>query len=280
MIWQTARGPIDLAARGILMGILNVTPDSFSDGGTYFSRERAVERAVRLSEDGAAIIDVGGESTRPGAAPVDAAEQRRRVVPVIAGLLAQRPSCLVSVDTSDADVARAALDAGAAIINDVTALRGDAAMRSVVAATGAGVVLMHMQGTPLTMQQNPSYGNVVQTVHNALQISSQNALDAGVDPHCIALDPGIGFGKTAEHNWELLRGLDQLRVGGRPLVVGVSRKGFLARLAAATSMPERLWPTVALTALLRAQGVEVLRVHDVRENLAAMRTAEAMLGSI
>ena len=262
------------------MGILNVTPDSFSDGGTYFSLERAVEHAVRMSEDGAAIIDIGGESTRPGASPVDAAEQRRRVIPVITGLLAQKPSCLVSVDTTAAEVARAALDAGAAIINDVTALRGDADMSQVVAATGAGVVLMHMQGTPLTMQQNPSYENVVRTVYNSLLESIKSARQTGIDPQCIALDPGIGFGKTAEHNWELLRGLDQLRATGRPLVVGVSRKAFLAKLTAVTSMPERIWPTVALTALLRARGAEVLRVHDVRENLAAMRAAEAMLGSI
>ena len=271
---------MDLGARGILMGIVNVTPDSFSDGGTYFCAERAVEHAIRLSEDGAAIVDVGGESTRPGASPVDAAEQRRRVVPVIAGLLAQRPACLVSVDTSHAEVARAALDAGAAIINDVTALRGDAGMGQVVAATGAGVVLMHMQGTPRTMQENPFYENVVQTVHNSLLGSVKAARDAGIDPSCIALDPGIGFGKTCEHNLELLRGLGRLRVSGRPLVVGVSRKAFLAKVASAASMPERLWPTVALTALLRTQGAEVLRVHDVRENLAALRTAEAMLGII
>ena len=278
MIWQTARGVIDLGCRGAVMGILNVTPDSFSDGGEHFSTERAIAHAVRMCEEGAAIIDVGGESTRPGSSPVPAAEEAGRVLPVVAGLLARVPSCLVSVDTSKAEVARAALDAGAAIINDVTALRGDPAMRRVVAEAGAGVVLMHLRGTPATMQQNPYYANVVKEVRNHLQESMKAAQEAGIDGRCIALDPGIGFGKGLEHNLTLLRHLPELRLDDRPLVLGVSRKSFLAKIAPAASMPERLWPTVALTALLRAQGAQVLRVHDVRENLAALRAAEAVLG--
>ena len=280
MIWQTARGTIDLGRRGAIMGILNVTPDSFSDGGTYFDTASAVEHAVRMCEDGAAIIDVGGESTRPGASPVLAAEETRRVLPVIEGLLACVPSCLVSVDTSKAEVARAALGAGAAIINDVTALRGDPPMAKLAADTGAGVVLMHMRGSPLTMQQYPYYEDVVNDVHNSLRESMKLALEAGVNTWSIALDPGIGFGKGPEHNLTLLRHLDNLRFEDRPLVVGVSRKSFLAKITRATSMPERLWPTIALTALMRAQGAQVLRVHDVRENVAALRAAEAVLGIV
>ena len=279
MIWQTARGAIDLGSHGALMGILNVTPDSFSDGGEYFSRESAVEHAIRMCEEGAAIIDVGGESTRPGSSPVSAGEERRRVLPVIEGLLARLPACLISVDTSKAEVARAAMEAGAAIINDVTALAGDPGMRRVAAATRAGVVLMHMRGTPLLMQQNPFYENVVKEVHNSLNESMMLAVKSGVDARCIALDPGIGFGKGLEHNLALLRHLPELRIDDRPLVLGVSRKSFLSRIAPATSMPERLWPTVALTGLLRSLGAQVLRVHDVRENLMALRAVEAVLGS-
>ena len=278
MIWQTARGTIDLGTRGALMGIVNVTPDSFSDGGTYFGVESAVAHAVRLCEEGAAIIDVGGESTRPGSSPVSADEERRRILPVIEGLLARVPSCLVSVDTSKAEVARAALEAGAAIINDVTALQGDQQMGHLIARTGAGVVLMHMRGTPLTMQQKPFYGNVVNEVRNFLRERLKAAQESGIDLPRIAFDPGIGFGKDLEHNLTLLRQLPELRIEDRPLVLGVSRKSFLSKIAPATSMPERLWPTVALTALLRCHGARVLRVHDVRENLAALRTAEAMLG--
>ena len=278
MIWQTAHGTIDLGSRGALMGIVNVTPDSFSDGGTYFGVESAVAHAVRLCEEGAAIIDVGGESTRPGSSPVPPDEERRRILPVIEGLLARVPGCLVSVDTSKAEVARAALEAGAAIINDVTALRGDPQMGRLIAETGAGVVLMHMRGTPLSMQQKPFYENVVNEVRNFLRERMKAARESGIDLPRIAFDPGIGFGKDLEHNLTLLRQLPELRIEDRPLVLGVSRKSFLSKIAPATSMPERLWSTVALTALLRGHGAQVLRVHDVRENLAALRTAEAMLG--
>ena len=278
MFWQTARGTMDLGSHGALMGIVNVTPDSFSDGGTFFSLDSAIEHAVRLCEQGAAIIDVGGESTRPGSSPVPAGEERRRVLPVIEGLLARIPNCLVSVDTSKAEVARAALEAGAAIINDVTALQGDPQMSPLIAKTGAGVVLMHMRGIPLTMQQEPFYEDVVNEVHNFLSERMQAAREAGIRLPCIAFDPGIGFGKGLEHNLALLRQLPELRIDDRPLVIGVSRKSFLSKIAPAPSMPERLWPTVGLTALLRARGAQVLRVHDVRENLAALRAVEAVLG--
>jgi dihydropteroate synthase len=279
MIWQTARESLDLSAHGVVMGILNLTPDSFSDGGAFVEVERATGHALQMWADGAGIIDIGGESTRPGATPVPAAEEMRRVLPVIEALLAREPRCLISIDTSKAEVAAAALARGAAIVNDVTALRGDPAMGETVARAGAGVVLMHMQGTPQTMQDRPTYGDVVAEVREFLSTRFDAALAAGIAPECIALDPGIGFGKTPEHNLALLRHLGALRVGNCPLVLGVSRKGFLAGFAGASAAADRLWPTVALTALAREKGADVLRVHDVRPNLAALRVAEALRGT-
>ncbi len=261
------------------MGILNVTPDSFSDGGRFSDAGRAVAHAVEMCEQGAGIIDIGGESTRPGAAPVQAAEERRRVVPVVVGLLARIPDALVSVDTSKAEVARAALEAGAAIINDVTALRGDADMARLVARTGAGLVLMHMQGTPATMQLEPRYGDVVAEVRDFLRERAAAAQAAEIEPGRIAYDPGIGFGKTSEHNLALLRQMPALTDSTRPVVIGVSRKAFLGKIADSAVLSERLWPTVALTALLRQRGARLFRVHDVRENVAALKAAEAVLGT-
>ena len=230
--------------------------------------------------EGAAILDIGGESTRPGAEAVSEQEQLRRTLPVIDGLLARAPGCLVSIDTSNVVVARAALAHGAAIVNDVTALRGDRAMAGVVAEAGAGVVLMHMQGNPRTMQLQPHYQDVVAEVRAFFEESAVLAEAAGISLENVAFDPGIGFGKTGEHNLSLLQGLNQLAFNDRPLVLGVSRKSFLARLAAVDTMSERLWPTMALTALLREKGARVLRVHDVRPNVAALRTAESLLGIV
>ena len=261
------------------MGILNVTPDSFSDGGAFPEFGRATARALEMLNDGAGIIDIGGESTRPGAEPVPVDEELRRVLPVVEALRARAPDCLISIDTSKAAVAAAALERGAAIINDVTALRGDPAMAETVARAGAGVVLMHMQGAPPTMQQRPAYGDVVAEVRAFLTERLGAALVAGIPRECIALDPGIGFGKTAEHNLALLRELGTLGVDGRPLVLGVSRKALLAKFTGSSELAERLWPTVAMTALAREKGVVVLRVHDVRPNVAALRVAEALLGA-
>ena len=261
------------------MGILNVTPDSFSDGGAFSEAGRATAHALQMLSDGAAIIDIGGESTRPGAEPVSVDEEMRRVLPVITALLARAPECLISVDTSKAAVAAAALEQGAAIVNDVTALRGDPAMAGTIARAGAGVVLMHMRGTPKTMQDQPSYGDVVAEVRHFLAERLGAAVAAGIAPECIALDPGIGFGKTAEHNLALLRELGALTGGSRPLVIGVSRKGFLARFAGSSEVEDRLWPTVAITALARQKGAVVLRVHDVGPNVAALHVAEALLGT-
>ncbi len=280
MIWRHARGSLDLTSRAAIMGILNVTPDSFSDGGRHLETAAAVEHGLRMLADGAAMIDIGGESTRPGAEQGGEEEELRRVLPVIDGLLARAPECLISVDTSKAAVAREALTHGAAIVNDVTALQGDPAMAETVASSGAGLVLMHMQGTPRTMQLQPYYEDVTTEVRAFFEERAQIADAAGVASDRLAFDPGIGFGKTVAHNLTLLRELEKLTVRGRPLVLGVSRKSFLSRVAGVGSIAERLPPTLALTALLRERGARVLRVHDVAPNAAALRTAEALLEPI
>ncbi len=278
MTWQLAGGrTLDLRAHGAIMGIVNVTPDSFSDGGAFFDPDRAAAHAVAMLDEGAAIVDVGGESTRPGADPVSAEDELARVLPVVEAILAHRPRGVISIDTSKAVVARAALERGAAIINDVTALRGDPDMAAAVAEYGAGVILMHMQGEPRTMQANPTYSDVVAALRAFFAERLAAAQAAGISADRVAFDPGIGFGKTVAHNLTLLRNLEALSAAGRPLVLGVSRKSFLAKIAGAEDLPERLWPTVALTVLGRERGAGVLRVHDVRPNLLALRTVEALL---
>ena len=279
MLWRTGHYTHDLTERAVIMGILNVTPDSFSDGGNFLDVPKAVDHALALSAEGAAVIDIGGESTRPGAPGITPVEEMRRVLPVIVGIMDAAPRCVLSIDTSKAEVARAALSAGAVIINDVTALRGDAAMAEVAAETGSGVILMHMQGTPLTMQLAPSYGNVVQEVAAFLGERQRYAQSAGVPAECLAFDPGIGFGKTLEHNLSLLRHLEACSVTDRPTAVGISRKGFLSRAAGTEAMAERLWPTLGLTALLRQKGARIFRVHDVRANVAALRVVESVLSA-
>jgi dihydropteroate synthase len=258
-----------------LMGVVNVTPDSFSDGGLYLDPARAIAHGRELEAAGAAILDVGGESTRPGAEEVALEEELRRVEPVVAGLVGGE--AIVSVDTSKAAVAAAALDAGAAIVNDVTALRGDQEMAALCADRGATVVLMHMLGTPRTMQDEPRYGDVVADVKAFLAERVEAAMAAGVAEERIWLDPGIGFGKTAEHNLELLRRLSELRELGRPLVIGTSRKSFIGRLDGSDA-GERLGGTIASSVLAVAEGAEVLRVHDVAEVGQAMAVAGAILG--
>jgi dihydropteroate synthase len=275
-MWKIAGREIDLAHRGLLMGVLNVTPDSFSDGGEFFSADTAVKHGLRLTREGAQIIDVGGESTRPGAEPISAEEELGRVLPVIEQLR-EKIAAFISIDTSKADVARAALDAGAAIINDVTGGRGDPEMFSLVAERRAALIIMHMQGEPRTMQIDPQYDDVVREVADFFRQQFERIIEFGIDPMAIAFDPGIGFGKTLEHNLSLLGNLPSLRVQNRPLVVGVSRKGFLGKLVQSKEMLDRFVPTMALTALLRAQGANILRVHDVKENAAALRVADAVL---
>jgi len=258
-----------------LMGVVNVTPDSFSDGGLYLDPAAAISHGEDLARAGAAILDVGGESTRPGAEEVAEGEELRRVVPVIEGLV--RSGAEISVDTSKAAVAAAALDAGAMIVNDVTALRGDVEMAALCADRGATVVLMHMLGTPPTMQRDPVYADVVDEVKAFLAERVEAAVAAGIAAERIWLDPGIGFGKTAEHNLELLRRLGELRELGRPLVVGTSRKSFIGRVDGSDA-GERLGGTIASSVLAAAEGADVLRVHDVAEVGQAMAVAGAILG--
>ncbi len=253
------------------MGIVNVTPDSFSDGGLHADTESAVAHGRRLAAEGAAIVDVGGESTRPGSEPVAADDELARVVPVIERLAATTPA-LISVDTTKAVVARAALDAGAGLVNDVTALRADPAMAALVAERGCPVCLMHMLGEPRTMQDDPRYGDVVGEVIAFLEERLAAAVAAGVREEQVLLDPGIGFGKTLEHNLLLLRHLDRIAALGRPLVLGASRKRFIGALLDAAPL-ERVAGTVATTVLGLARGAAVVRVHDVRPNVEALRVA-------
>jgi len=264
-----------MATTPVLMGVVNVTPDSFSDGGLYLDPEAAIAHGRELAAAGAEILDVGGESTRPGAEPVGAGEELRRVVPVIRGLA--EGEARISVDTSKAAVAAAALDAGAEIVNDVTALRGDPAMAPLCAERGATLVLMHMLGEPRTMQTDPRYDDVVVDVRSFLAERLKAAVAAGIDAERVWLDPGIGFGKTAAHNMELLRRLGELRELGRPLVIGTSRKSFIGRVDGSPA-DRRLGGTIASSVLAAAEGAEVLRVHDVAEMRQALAVATAILG--
>ena len=247
--------------RPLLMGIVNVTPDSFFDGGRFCDPQRAVAHALRLVEDGADLLDIGAESTRPGALPVDEQEERRRLVPVVAAV-AKAVSVPISVDTSKAEVAKAAIDAGAIMVNDVTALRGDSAMVGVVAQAGVALVLMHMQGTPDIMQHAPRYDDVVGEVAQFLAERVRYAVDHGVARDRIVVDPGIGFGKTLGHNLDLLANLRVIAELGYPLLVGPSRKGFIGQLTD-QSVEARGWGTAGVVALAVEQGANILRVHDV-----------------
>jgi len=257
-----------------LMGVVNVTPDSFSDGGRYLDPAAAIRHGEELVRCGADILDVGGESTRPGAEPVQWGEELRRVEPVVAGLAGS--GAAISVDTSKSAVAAAAIGAGASIVNDVTAL-GDPEMGPVCAERGVGVVLMHMPGNPRTMQAEARYEDVVDEVRAHLAERLELALSVGIAEERIWLDPGIGFGKAAEHNLELLRRLGELRELGRPLVVGASRKSFIGSLDG-SPVEDRLGGTIASSVLAAAEGADVLRVHDVAEMAQALRVAAAILG--
>lgn len=274
--WRFGSHDLDLTHRGLIMGIVNVTPDSFSDGGRYLDTGRAVEHALALIAEGSDILDIGGESTRPGAEPVEEAEELRRVLPVIRAVRSQTQT-LISIDTMKAAVARAALDAGADIINDVTGLRGDAAMLRVAAASSAGIVVMHMTGTPQTMQANPHYDDVIAEVRSWFENRLHLLEKEGVAPDRVVLDPGFGFGKTLEHNLALMRELPQLSVSDRPLLVGVSRKSMIAKVLHSEAMEDRFWPTIALSAYAREHGARIVRVHDVKPNREALRMMEAIL---
>lgn len=264
---------LDTTTRCLLMGVLNVTPDSFADGGAYCGTEEAVVRALAMVEEGADIIDIGGESTRPGAAPVPLSEELRRTLPVVEGLRA-RSDIPISIDTRQAAVAAAAIDAGADIINDISALRHDAAMADLAVRSGAPVVLMHMQGTPETMQRDPAYHDVVEEVKLFFIERIAFCRDAGIGQ--LILDPGIGFGKAVAHNLTLLRGLPAFLSLGYPLLVGTSRKAFIGAVTGA-AVADRLPGTIASCVLARAHGAHILRVHDVREMRAAIEITEAII---
>ena len=273
-IWRVGDRAFDASERTLVMGILNVTPDSFSDGGRFEDADAAIEHGTRLIEDGADIVDVGGESTRPGSDPVPAVEEIDRVRPVIRGLVERHPAVPISTDTRKAEVAAAALDAGATIVNDVSGAR-DPAMFETVRDRGASMVLMHMQGDPKTMQEAPSYEDVVGEVKEYLRERVEAAGFAGIDPERLVIDPGIGFGKDLEHNLELLHGIDALLDLGRPVLIGPSRKRFIGTVL---DLPEdeRVEGTAGVVAWAVARGVHAVRVHDVREIVRVVRMIDAI----
>src|SRR4029453_4418550 len=275
-LWKIGERVFDVSRHGLIMGVLNVTPDSFSDGGEFLTAEKETEPGLQMAAAGAHIIDVGGESARPGAEPVTVDEELRRVIPVIQNL---RPKLDVpnSIDTSKGEVARAAIAAGASIVNDVTGGRGDDQMLPLIAETKSALIIMHMQGTPRTMQIQPRYTDVVAEISEFFRQQYARAIGLNIDPMTIAFDPGIGFGKTLEHNLELLAHLERLRAQDRALVVGVSRKSFLGKLIGSPEISSRVVPGLALTSLLRTRGADVFRVHDVKENVYALRVTEAIL---
>jgi dihydropteroate synthase len=262
-----------------VMGVINVTPDSFSDGGRYLDRNLAIEQGVHLELEGAEMLDIGGESTRPGASPVAAELELERVLPVIEGLVARGVQAQLSIDTSKASVAAAALGAGATLVNDITALRGDPEMAALIADAGADCCLMHMLGEPRTMQRDPHYEDVVDDVKAFLVARTELAIAHGIAEQRILLDPGIGFGKTVAHNLELLRRLDEIVAIGRPVVIGTSRKSFLGRLTGGKSPEERLPATIATNVLAFERGARVFRVHDVGPVFDALRVTAATVGA-
>ena len=266
---------IPLDAGPLIMGVLNVTPDSFSDGGRYLDPDAAVAHAVAMAEQGADLIDIGAESTRPGSDPVDEKEEIRRLIPVV-GAVCRKVSVPVSVDTTKAAVARKALDAGAAIVNDISALRFDPLMKAVVAETGAGLVLLHMQGTPKTMQQAPSYRDVIEEIRQFFVERIRAALEAGIGAEQILLDPGIGFGKNLAHNLSVLAHLDALVALGYPILVGVSRKAFIGQVLDRPG-DERVMGTAAAVAVAILRGARVVRVHDVKRMRDVVKIVNAIM---
>lgn len=271
-----ARLRAELGRRTLVMGVLNVTPDSFYDGGRYLRVEDALARAQQMISEGADILDVGGESTRPGSEAVPVQEELRRVLPVVEAL-ATHTQVALSLDTYKAEVAKRALEAGAHLVNDVSAMRFDPEMPSVVTKYGAGIILMHLQGTPRTMQQNPVYEDAVREIRDFLAERAQFAQQVGVPAEHIWLDPGIGFGKTLEHNLQILRNLQAFKALGYPLLIGTSRKSFIGKILGDLPPEERLEGTLATLALAVAGGADIVRVHDVKEAVRAVRVADAIL---
>jgi len=275
-VWQLRSRRLTFDRRSLLMGIVNVTPDSFSDGGRFLEPATAVDHALQLEADGADILDVGGESARPYSEPVDADEELRRVMPVLEKLCG-RTKLPVSIDTTKTAVARRAIEAGVEIVNDLTGLEGDAGMVPLVAESRVGVCAMHMQGTPQTMQDSPTYDDVVADVYRYLQQRRDALVAAGVDRERICLDPGIGFGKTHEHNLELLSSVDRFHALGCPLLVGHSRKGFIGKVLG-DKEADATAGTIGVAVALATRGVQVLRVHDVRPVREALALFDAAGG--
>ena len=273
-IWKLRTRELELGPTPIVMGIVNATPDSFSDGGKFFDPSAAIEQGTALVAQGAGIIDVGGESTRPYSQPVSEQEELRRVIPVVEGL--RDAGVIVSIDTSKAAVASAAIDAGAEIINDVTGLEGDPDMVRVAVDTAAGVCAMHMQGTPQTMQDDPRYANVVEEIFDYLKQRYQFLLQAGIERERICLDPGIGFGKTHDHNLELLAKCRRFKALDAPILIGHSRKGFIGKLIG-DKEASRDSGTLAITVWLAQQGIDIVRVHEVRETVKALNVMAGVL---
>ncbi len=277
--WQIGARTLHLGKFPQLMGIVNVTPDSFSDGGQFSGAEAAVQHGLKLIEAGADFLDIGGESTRPGADVVREEEELQRVLPVISSL-AQATAVPISIDTTKANVARQALAAGATIVNDISGLTFDPEMPSVCADAGCGVICMHIQGSPQTMQENPHYANVVQEICDHLGRRVDDLVSAGLDRERIVLDPGIGFGKTAEHNLQILANIQRFRALGRPVLIGHSRKRFLGKLLN-KPIDERGYGTAGVAVALAMQGTDIIRVHDVAaigDCLIAWRTVAALVG--
>jgi len=277
--WHCRGRTVVLGERTLVMGILNTTPDSFSDGGDFSDPSAAVDRALEMAAQGADIIDVGGESTRPGAAPVSEAEEIRRTVPVI-GKIREHSDVLVSIDTTKAAVAFQALEAGAEIINDVSALEADGKMAHVVAESLAGTVLMHRKGSPKTMQENPSYENVVRDVRTYLEARVKACIRFGIGSNQLVVDPGIGFGKTTAHNLELLRGLPELAEGAYPVLVGASRKNFIGQTTGRAAPQERLGGSLGVAAWATLHGAHILRVHDIIDTYDACRLLDTLLAGV
>ena len=275
--WTACDSVFNFPRPMVVMGVVNTTPDSFSDGGHFLDNDMATDHGLRLADEGAEIIDIGGESTRPGSDPVSVKEELRRVVPVIERL-AKRCEAVISIDTQKPAVAKAGLDAGASIVNDIAANRQSTEMWQVVAEARAGYVCMHMQGTPQTMQTEPHYDDVLQEVGDFFSERLTRLAEHGVNREQVALDPGIGFGKELEHNIKLLSGIHQLIISGRPLLIGASRKSFIGKLLG-TPSNERLPASLACAACAAAEGAHIVRVHDVAETVQAVRMAEALSGN-
>lgn len=275
MIWKHRSGEFDLSQRGIIMGILNVTPDSFSDGGTHHQEKEAIEHALLMESEGASIIDIGGESTRPGAKAITEAEELRRTISVIEGIR-QHSAIPISIDTTKPEVAKQAVEAGAEIINDISGFTNPE-MIKVAAEYNTGCVIMHRQGTPDVMQKAPHYENVVDEVKAFFTQQIETMNRAGIDREYLCIDPGIGFGKSLDHNKSLIQNTSNFCQLGVPVLMGLSRKSFISKVLEEDALSLRDWPTCALTSLTRGYGAQVHRVHQVKENCDALRMAEAIL---